>query len=71
MKAACPSTLMEAPCCAAGAGPGVHQEADGLYLHQAGAELAGRPHAREQEEDSGGRRRRGGDTHTNGSSLTI
>lgn len=36
----------------AGVGSGVHQEADGLFLHQERAELAGRPHAREQEEEA-------------------
>lgn len=39
----------------AGAGSGVYQEADGLHLQQERAELAGRPHAREQEEEAGGR----------------
>lgn len=39
----------------AGAGFGVCQEADGLHLQQEGAQLAGWPHAREQEEEAGGR----------------
>lgn len=39
----------------AGVGSGVHQEVDGLHLHQAGAELAGRSHARKQKEEAGRR----------------
>lgn len=38
-----------------GAGFGVCQEADGLHLQQERAQLAGWPHAREQEEEAGGR----------------
>lgn len=38
----------------AGVGSGVYKEANGLYLHQERAELAGWPHAREQEEEAWG-----------------
>lgn len=38
----------------AGVGARLHQEADGLCLYQERVELAGRPHAREQEEEAGG-----------------
>lgn len=36
----------------AGFGSGVYQEANGLFLYQERVELAGRPHAREQEEEA-------------------
>lgn len=38
----------------AGFGSGVHQKAAGLHLYQERVELAGRPHAGEQEEEAGG-----------------
>ena len=38
-------------CSAEGAGSGLHPETSRLLLHQEGAELAGRRHARKQEEE--------------------
>lgn len=55
-RAGCDSTDV-LPCVnSAGVGAGVHQEVNGLLLHQEGAELARRPHARKQEEEAWGRR---------------
>lgn len=44
---------------ASGPGAGVHSQAARLHLHQEGAELAGRPDARVEEEETGGRATRG------------
>lgn len=42
-----------------GAGTGVYSQAARLHFHQEGAELAGRPDARVEEEETGGRATRG------------
>lgn len=44
---------------ASGPGAGVHPQAARLHVHQEGAELAGRPDARVEEEETGGCATRG------------